>query len=170
MQILAFSNFSPQHCSWRWWLPPCWGSTEQPWALNTSQEHPPADGINLVSRGWERESPGDAVTAQTLQRRSFFCVLTIHFHTALNFPPHSVWDLRTSRESHLFEAGIRKRGINSIFYSWGEVTETPKAFLYHVGERCCFVSACGCTGRIISAAAVKWSDFCCLQASVFSIA
>lgn len=60
--------------------------------------------------------PRDAVTAQTLQS-SFFCVLTIHFHTVLNLSPYSVWDLSISKESHLFEAGMRKRGINNISYS-----------------------------------------------------
>lgn len=71
----------------------------------------PSRCINLVSHGWARESPRDAVTAETLQSRYSFCVLTIHFRTALGFSPHSIQDLSIFNDSHLDEERRKKQHL-----------------------------------------------------------
>lgn len=66
--------------------------------------------MHLVNHEWEREPPRDAVTAETLQSTYYLCPYN-HFHTALDFSSHSIWDLSIFNETRLSVAEMKKGEI-----------------------------------------------------------
>lgn len=69
---------------------------------------------------WTMDGKGNPQEMLWQQRRcegDYFHVLTIHFHTALDFSPHSIQDLSIFNDSHFWdwdEAGRKKKHFLSL--------------------------------------------------------